>query len=609
MMNEKKEEPIRFTSGYSDEALPFSKQEAGGETRTSADQPVPCSERHATPASPERQTENPEAPAMRRARPDLSQVSAVPERIREMRSIAPDYTRYPYSKNLHFYRQGKWMEDYEELSYDYRGRFVRYFPTYQTMNNDQLRGYFAWRTRMRRFLAALKHSLTGSLSGYPAAVIRKAADTLPEAAQLFDAEQNLSFLYLWIYELISGIGVTDEEGFENLKIADALAGSRDPRLHGHLRRWTADYIIYCGLDRSLALPYFHTDLDEAMETAREFERSLVRSDRSSSSESGAKNPSDTDPLPDFASVHPAFLAVNTLSKTDLTRSPLYRKNPEDVERAALHVYRAVCLFYLRNGKPMLLEQSFGGKGIYPYRIFDAAVFYDYRHYEDYTYEVDKAHIFHCTNGSWRCEKYLISGEKSRAIGMIFHETDRLLRIRLGFGRPLKPQMRSSVMTSIVADAIDEYLEQKREALRPKVHIDPAHLASIRSDAARTRDRLITEAELEDGAEVPAPPSGDMPAKEEPSAGEAGGSPGLSATHPAHSALLSDDQAEFLRLLISGSGWKEFVSSRHMTLSILIDEINEALYDEIGDTVIDTSAGDPEIIGDYLPDVVGFLETE
>ena len=548
---------VRFTSGYQEEKLPFAK---------SAEEALPSV------------AQSPDAPSFVPAETGGAAAgdSSVPERIRSMRSIAPDYTRFPYSKSLHFYRQGKWMEDYEETSYVYHGHFSRYFPTYQTMNNDQLRGYFAWRTGVRRFLKALN-------PGFSDAEIITAVEALPEGSRLFDTGQYLSFLYLWIYELISGIGVTEKEGFRYLRIADALAGSRDPRLRIHLRRWTADYAIYCGLDRSLILPYFHTDLDEAMETAARFERGIASGEDSA------------EPFPDFSAVHPVFSALNTLSKTDLTRSPLYRQHKEDTERAALQVYRAVCLFYRNSGKPMLLEQSFGGRGIYPYRIFDAAVFYDYKHYSDYTYEVDRAHIFHCTNGVWRCEKYLISDEKSRLIGMIFHETDCILRTRLHFGRPLKSRIRSSVMESIIAEAIDGYLAEKREALRPKVHIDPAHLASIRSDAALTRDRLITgNGPDEETAEVP---SAAEPAPAEVSPAPAEVSPGL----------LTGDQTEFLRLLLSGKGWKEFAASHCLTLSILIDEINEALYDEIGDTVIDTSGGEPEIIGDYRSELAALVQ--
>ena len=41
------------------------------------------------------------------------------------------------------------MAAYED-DFAYTGQFVRYFPTYETMDTRQLRGYFTWRTNVRR---------------------------------------------------------------------------------------------------------------------------------------------------------------------------------------------------------------------------------------------------------------------------------------------------------------------------------------------------------------------------------------------------------------------------------------------------------------------------
>ena len=45
------------------------------------------------------------------------------------------------------------------------------------------------------------------------------------------------------------------------------------------------------------------------------------------------------------------------------------------------------------------------------------------------------------------------------------------------------------------------------------------------------------------------------------------------------------------------------------LSVLADEINENLYEQIGDTVIEMQDdGTPVLIEDYLDDLKGMLET-
>jgi hypothetical protein len=43
--------------------------------------------------------------------------------------------------------------------------------------------------------------------------------------------------------------------------------------------------------------------------------------------------------------------------------------------------------------------------------------------------------------------------------------------------------------------------------------------------------------------------------------------------------------------------------------MLVDTINEALFDLVGDTVIEFSAAGPQIIEDYEADVRGYLDHE
>ena len=74
---------------------------------------------------------------------------ATPPEYREMRKLARSYSIYENSEAIIFYKQGKFMEEFED-DLDFGGEFVRYFPTYQAMNDRQLRGYFSWRTRVRR---------------------------------------------------------------------------------------------------------------------------------------------------------------------------------------------------------------------------------------------------------------------------------------------------------------------------------------------------------------------------------------------------------------------------------------------------------------------------
>ena len=73
----------------------------------------------------------------------------MPEKIREMMKL------YKYGDNSfrqkckNFLRQGQFMADYEDNA-PWSGTFQHYFPTYHDLNTQQLRGYFTWRTNLRK---------------------------------------------------------------------------------------------------------------------------------------------------------------------------------------------------------------------------------------------------------------------------------------------------------------------------------------------------------------------------------------------------------------------------------------------------------------------------
>ena len=65
------------------------------------------------------------------------------------------------------------------------------------------------------------------------------------------------------------------------------------------------------------------------------------------------------------------------------------------------------------------------------------------------------------------------------------------------------------------------------------------------------------------------------------------------------ALLEQNTAQ-AALAVERSGQSE---------DMLVDSINEALFDLVGDTVIEFSAAGPQIIEDYEADVRGYLDHE
>ena len=72
-----------------------------------------------------------------------------PKLLRAMRSLVKTSTNFWQSRSELFLKQARLMANYED-DYDYRGTVNQYFPTYDSLTDPELRGYFAWRTKVRR---------------------------------------------------------------------------------------------------------------------------------------------------------------------------------------------------------------------------------------------------------------------------------------------------------------------------------------------------------------------------------------------------------------------------------------------------------------------------
>jgi len=138
------------------------------------------------------------------------------EKFFDMRRLASGIPFARIDPSL-FYKQAKFMEDFSD---DYHGyaRFSMYYPSYQHMQYEQLRTYFTWRTRVR------------------------CGDILPA---------SLSYIFLYIYELLSGIGVkTLSDGLERLLAIWLAAREYERSLDQYLPGWLKDYHIYYSLPNS-----------------------------------------------------------------------------------------------------------------------------------------------------------------------------------------------------------------------------------------------------------------------------------------------------------------------------------------------------------------------
>lgn len=358
----------------------------------------------------------------------------VPSEIIEMRKLADSYNM---TEAAIFHRQAQFMAAYTD-DCPYHGDFVRYFPTYRTMNTAQLRGYFTWRTKVRG----------GSVETAP-----------------------LSFAFLYIYELLMLVGVESPEAcYAELERFGSAYAELFPQLGQYLKQWKNDFVVYYGLDRSLITD---TEHDEALFILLNFrERSEGE----------------------------VFRAALALSSYQLERSKFYEKYPADMEKAVFRVIAKLSDYFEKNRKKDLCTRLFGVKTTCVYPMFGNAVFYDSRKYRDYKYDVNEIHRYICKNGIWSREMYYGNRSRSRELGDIIKTVESCLRDAFGF-RPLKPAVSAKSVLNVIQKEIALYLEEKKKSEKPVISLDLSKLGDIRRSADITRDRLITDEESEPEAEV------------------------------------------------------------------------------------------------------------
>lgn len=436
---------------------------------------------------------------------------------RAMRKLAGRCDTYLFSDARLFCQQGRMMADFTD-DFDYRGEFNRHFPTYQSMSDLQLRGYFSWRTRLRQ----------GELT-----------------------KTSLSFAYVYIYELLNGIGVeTPQEGFDTLRRFWTDYRRLDTGIDRYMRDWLHDYVVYYGLNKKLLRDLTDTAFEEALACLL--------------------SPAEAD---DEA----LFAALCTLSAHDLPLSRFYKRYTADVCALSCRIVRRYAAHYERQFRLNITEKWFGKTFAAPCKLFHAAVFYDERQYTDYNYTINPIHRYTCKNGNWSCERYYGAHTKSRDLGALLKTVDARMREKYKFSTHIRPGITSKQLLQLIDDEIDAYLAEKREREKPKIELDLSKLQDIRRTALETQDKLLPEAEAED--EPPAPP---------PACGD---------------TILGDTEHRLLCALLRGESYDALLRETGAMLSVLCERINEAFFDRFGDTVLVWENDTPVLLEDYREELV------
>ena len=450
----------------------------------------------------------------------------VPKEIKKM------IESYQYSlpgfirREKNFYLQGKLMASYED---DYEGRqsFLRYYPTYHDLTVGQARTYFTWRTKIRQN------------------IYEKISD---------------SYAYIYLYELLNGIGIKDpEEGLDKLINFNKNYAQRfSPEIGAYLERWIRDYIVFYNINKAN-----NTFFVKEQDNDKKYERLLY---------------------PDQFSSHEVAENLIKLSNYKICNCPLYKKSIEKFEYLLVLIWHKI--LDLRNDGFDFFTSYIAYKNQMTIQLFSAAVFNHELEPQTTSYEIDqiRKYFYDKEKDTWYCESYWgLTGQKS-IMGNFLHEVDREIRLRFNLGRNLKPRKIEKHYLKAIKDGIKEYQIEKQKLKQPKIEFNLSQLSTIREDAAGTRDSLLTEEELQAEEEEKEQLEEAIVDNEQEDYG------------------LSSEEMSTIILLLKGKDINKYLKEHHLMAAVIIDNINEKLFDEFGDNVIEFINDIPTVIEDYQEDL-------
>lgn len=384
-----------------------------------------------------------------------------------------------------------------------------------------------------------------------------------------------AYIYLLASELVSQIGVKDKaDGLRQLRLLFAkCAEQKDISTSWQQKHILQNYLVYYDFPLDEVRPAFE---DELM-------RGEVYHNLLSAEASGQE----------------LYQAICCLSSYLPKNNPLLKKEPEKFYELLAQVWQQV-----RLNPYQLLKLLVGEKTTFPVEMFADTVFFSLDPVKEAELVLGPGLVYRCQGGQWSNEVYWPSSRQRQLLANFMHEFDRLSRQAFKQGRALKEKDLPPAFKQAIVQGIADYQEILAERARPKVKINLASLDQIRADAAETKESLLTEEERQleaEEAEISKQVSDSYAAEEK-----------LTKDIDEMAAIdlgLNDTEQKLLLAIYNDQPYQDFLRQQHLLLSVVVDQINEKIFDEIGDAVIDCDGQKAEIVEDYRTDLADLLGIE
>lgn len=483
----------------------------------------------------------------------------IPEQIRRMRNL------YQYGNGTfrqickNFYVQGKFMEHYEDNEPWYGEVSSYYFQTYHNLSLQQLRGYFTWRTELRK-------------GNY--------------------RKHCVSFVLMYLYELVNGIGAASAEDslckMQEFETGYIDSGLGNDSLRSNIRKWRLEFAVLNGVAPAIARTYIDPEI---LERDAAFE--ILHN-------------------PEKYGDQEVFNALCTFGGKKTAESKLIRQHGAQAISLFAAVWRTALIQYRQDGKD-LFTVCFGERSVHFWYPLAHTLYYGRQQRKPVTYELNPCRSYYFKRGNWYEYGYhKLSFDKQKLTGLL-QETDRRLRLYLKTGHPLKERKEAAWAVPYIEAVIAADRQAKIEAARPKVTIDFSGLDKIRAEALETQGSLLTEEEKQ---AIPAPPSNSISTAEYTETpaiegkrnrfGSLSEDEKAAAVLPVESVPLDGTHVRLLHMLLRGEPVQALIAAQRGLSSVIADSINEALFDCIGDNAVECDGETITLVEDYRDDIISIL---
>ena len=420
-----------------------------------------------------------------------------------------------------FYAQAKFMEHYED---DFSlNRYVKkYYCQYKDLTDMELRGYFSWRTKIRK-----------------------------------DIYEPIctSMAYMYIYELINGIGVTSvTEALDKMelfieKYINEIAN--DNGMLANLRHWMLDLCIINNIDVGRALHY----VDSGMLV---FDKSIMV----------LKEPNKYEK-------QEVFKALCNFGGNKIKNSILLKKHND----IAIDLFTYVWRYMLKNYKGDIFEECFGEQVLNFWVPLSNAVYCIESNLQDGVYKLTDVRSYIFENNAYYEKSH--DNCKIKKIQEILNEIERQIKVYLKIRVSSKTEECNSLIVSCIKAALEEYKIQKEKASKPKIKIDFSGIDRIRSISNETRDILLTNEDLDIEED-------EIILKNE------------NMIQSNMDDNIKDYVINILSLLLQGKSIKDEL--KYKSADMLADCINDFMYEYIGDLTVESDGHELKIIEDNYTEV-------